>query len=153
MPHFSAVYGSSLKTELERNKTDDKAVSLHRYSSFYFVFDILEREKSFQIGPVVIPKEVVDIFKPETIRPYENESLAKFVTLLKKINDVNEMKEENLSEAGKLVQAVTKPLGEFMKINNVSYQSLLVEGLGSIHKTHDFDRKGHPTYSSSSPSP
>ena len=143
MPHFSAVYGSKEKTEVARNNSDDKAVSLYRYSSFYFVFDILEKEKSFQIGPVSIPKDIVNSFKPETIRKYDNEGLAKFVMLLKNITFMNDYKEENLSEKGRLLKPHIVKLGEFMKVKDHSYQSLLIEGLGSIKKTHDFDRKGH----------
>lgn len=152
MPHFSAVYGSSLKTELLRNKTDDKAVSLHRYSSFYFVFDILERQKSFQIGPIVVQKNLLEKFLPEERKKFDSEDMGKLVTFLKKINEINATPMEKLSEFGKSLKPVADQLAQFMKVTTYSYQSLLEEGLLSIRKTHDFDKKGRKV-EMSSPSP
>lgn len=143
MPHFSAVYGSSLKTELARLKSEDKAVSLHRYSSFYFVFDILEREKSFQIGPVMIPKDILDNIKPDATRKYENDGIAKLSSLLQRLDLLNTTPTESLSPLGEKLKPIGVELASFMKVQDHSYQSLLSEGIGSIRKSHDFDKSGH----------
>jgi hypothetical protein len=131
-------------TELQAmEKTDNKPVTIHRYSSFYFAFEILEREKSFEIGKTSIPKEDIDFFSPTNRYTQQNksESMGKLVSFLNSMEMLQSIDPINLKEQAKPLIPLVTSLCDELKISNTSYHSLLKEGLGSIHETSRLDLK------------
>lgn len=127
----------------EMEKSDNKGVAVHRYSSFYYQFDIVEREKSFEIGKVSILKEHLEPMKLTERYTQQNkhEPMGKLVSLLFNLESFKGAEEWRVKEPFRPLLPVAKELAEELKIHNFSYFSLLQEGLGSIQQTATFNKE------------
>jgi hypothetical protein len=121
--------------------TDNKPCAIHRYTSFYFAFEILEREKSFEIGRTSIPKADIEFLSLTERYTQQNkyEPLGKLLSFLAKLETLQGVNPEHIKEHARPLIPLANSLCEELKINNSSYHSLLNEGLGSIHQTNGFD--------------
>ena len=126
----------------EMEKSDNKGVAVHRYSSFYYQFDIVEREKSFEIGNVSIPKSSLEPFQLTTKYTQQNkyEPVGKLVSFLQSLETLNETDISRLKEQYHPALPVAKALVQEFKIQSSSYFSLLNESLGSIQQVSTFRR-------------
>ena len=127
----------------EMEKSDNKGVAVHRYSSFYYQFDIVEREKSFEIGKVSILKDHLEPLKLTERYTQQNkhEPMGKLVSLLLNLETLKETDQSRLKEQYHPLLPAAKALVEEFKIQSSSYFSLLNEGLGSIKQTATFNKE------------
>ncbi|MDU8351454.1 hypothetical protein RYA05_06085 [Pseudomonas syringae pv. actinidiae] len=127
----------------EMEKSDNKGVAVHRYSSFYYQFDIVEREKSFEIGKVSILKDHLEPLKLTERYTQQNkhEPIGKLVSLLLNLETLKETDQSRIKEQYHPLLPVAKALVEEFKIQSSSYFSLLNEGLGSIKQTATFNKE------------
>lgn len=121
-----------------QGQDENNAKAIHTVRSFYFAFDILERDKSFEIAGTSINKADIDRFGVRKGMDHHSDGINRLCTFLSSAFEISQMPDESLQAWAVPAKAAATLICNEMKVGNFSYQALLTEALSSLKQTHSF---------------